>query len=122
MRISDWSSDVCSSDLKGQQDRSDRHMVFPPADDFLFCLIACCGHGGAPCIGGHALPGFLSRQFLRRAACFLLLCLSGRFALYVRAGEVDARLTQERGDLAMGYGHAELSAIAVGERDREDGG
>src|SRR3546814_2870210 len=88
MRISDWSSDVCSSDLKGQQDRSDRHMVFPPADDFLFCLIACCGHGGAPCIGGHALPGFLSRQFLRRAACFLLLCLFGRFALYVRAGEV----------------------------------
>src|SRR3546814_7991711 len=78
-------------------------MVFPPADDFLFCLIACCGHGGAPCIGGHALPGFLSRQFLRRAACFLLLCLFGRFALYVRAGEVDARLTQERGDLAIGY-------------------
>src|SRR3546814_1158798 len=79
VRISDWISDVCSSDL------------------FLFCLIACCGHGVAPCIGGHALPGFLSRQFLRRAACFLLLCLFGRFALSVRAGEVDARPTQERG-------------------------
>src|SRR3546814_17677588 len=67
MRISDWSSDVCSSDL-------------------------------------------------RRAACFLLLCLFGRFALYVRAGEVDARLTQERGDLAIGYGKAEFRVIAVGER------
>src|SRR3546814_20007177 len=52
---------TCAQDSKGQQDRSDRHMVFPPADDFLFCLIACCGHGGAPCIGGHAFPGFLSR-------------------------------------------------------------
>src|SRR3546814_14396873 len=54
MRISDWSSDVCSSDLKAKGGRHDR----PPAREGSACLLAVPNLEA----DGHHLPAFLGAR------------------------------------------------------------
>src|SRR3546814_7153982 len=73
MRISDWSSDVCSSDLVGPFDpREDDGLVLPGLDRALEVGDFAIGHGGAPTLdeaGGADLLEEIGRASCRERVC-----------------------------------------------------
>src|SRR3546814_4516752 len=94
MRISDWSSDVCSADLDGI---GDGHRELHPAHKWRSPIRCDLGHRGA-CEGGSADRG--CRQW-RRARRLEALCgdLAGAG---VRRGDRRERLSRHRRTGALG--------------------
>src|SRR3546814_19110777 len=60
MRISDWSSDVCSSDLTGGQAEQQRDREQMAHDGFLLIVMVAAWYDSRPC---SPLPAFPRRRF-----------------------------------------------------------
>src|SRR3546814_9911636 len=72
MRISDWSSDVCSSDLACAHLRR-RHRFLERLMARQSCVVLNRSRKRSPKIG-HALPAANSRQEIGRASCRESVC------------------------------------------------
>src|SRR3546814_7961473 len=91
MRISDWSSDVCSSDLS-----NDRYTARPHVDQ---SALAAFRHGSAAARHRHPLQG---RRAHRRRGIFDLRGLDPR-----RRGQVEGPVRPADDDQAVGPGRSE---------------
>src|SRR3546814_14924469 len=108
MRISDWSSDVCSSDLDVGLHEAHAHVVelLVAAGDVEHVLVDVdTDHfGGTAHRGVHAEAHGVAAQVAHAFASNLLLpplpvvALSGEAAALVRGGAVDADLTAFTGE------------------------
>src|SRR3546814_19489627 len=104
MRISDWSSDVCSSDLIGPlEHRAVRHkgaagMRFFPFGDEVAAIGALAGHGGIFGIVGRR------RQEIRAPAAKDEVEARSDLALAPLARDVDTTFgLRLRGEVAVGF-------------------
>src|SRR3546814_10473792 len=97
MRISDWSSDVCSSDLTGPAAAAASNpslfsILQSKKADIESALLFCGGEGGIPTPGTFSrTPDFESGTF-NHSATSPWTCLACGSALQVAAGLCAARL------------------------------
>src|SRR3546814_14711998 len=91
MRISDWSSDVCSSDLKGLlQIEEGFHLKKSPEGTRLTHRLCCSGIG--------SWPGIVTSPFLRRQ----LVRTGDSLERHLRRGTVISRYAQRSEEPRVG--------------------
>src|SRR3546814_15443823 len=107
MRISDWSSDVCSSDLAKRASRTTRSILLPPSH-----MAACAFRGG----GGPAAPLSSGAKSSKR-----LKDHRGSRSYAARFQETRLRQVQAAEPLRLGR-PAESAASLLLQSDGHDGG